>query len=71
MNKFKVGDLVKVCSRNYPRYKKKGTCGILMRESTRESTAQSWSVFISGRMHPYTIDEIYIDLLEKWVENEE
>jgi len=63
---MKVGDLVRVCSRNYPRYKE-GTCGILM----RERNPQRWSVFISGRMHPYAIDEIYIDLLDKWLENEE
>jgi hypothetical protein len=57
---MKVGDLVRVCDRNYPQYKE-GTCGILM----RERSPQRWSVFISGRMHPYAIDEIYIDLLDK------
>lgn len=66
MNKFKVGDLVKTCSIDYPHYNKRATCGILM----EHHSPQRWIVFISGRIHPYLIEERSMIPSKKWLESD-
>jgi hypothetical protein len=52
---MKVGDLVKLCSVNYPRHK--GEIGVLIELPKPISRPQSWAVIVAGKMHPYTVVE--------------
>ena len=52
---MKVGDLIKIVDNSlYPRLK--GKVGVLI-EVPRSQLPEKWAVMIGGRMHPYTINE--------------
>jgi len=48
---MKVGDVVRLCSNNYPQYKDK----IAMLMWTH--TPQAWVVLVNQKLHPYVVHE--------------
>ena len=51
---MKVGDLVKLCTVNYPRHKEE--TGMLINRP-RPDCPKSWAVMIAGKMQSYAVKE--------------
>ena len=66
---MKIGDLVKLDKIAYPQYR--GKLGIIHSEWEYNrhalGTAESlkWAVMIDGRIHPYTINSKYIEVINE------
>jgi len=48
----KVGDVVRLCSQNYPQYKEHPAMLVELRYNGR------WIVLVNGKLHRYVIDEV-------------
>ena len=60
---MKVGDMIKIVDNSlYPRLKGKG--GVLIRVP-RSQLPNKWAVMIGGRIHPYTIAEEDMEVINE------
>jgi len=59
---MKTGDLVKLDLTNYPRHNKK--IGMLI-EIPRPQLPNKWAVMIAGKIHPYTIAEEDMEIVNE------
>lgn len=59
---MKAGDLVKLDLVNYPRHNKK--IGMLI-EVPRPKIPNKWAVMIGGKVHPYTVAEEDMEIINE------
>lgn len=61
---MKIGDLVKLDKIAYPQYR--GKLGIIHSEwEYNHFEDLKWAVMIDGRIHPYTINSKYIEVINE------